>query len=192
MGIENEAVEVHLFKRNFASDIEAHHNHAGDPGEEDVRGGFHDIERIIRSRILFGPAGTNDWPVRAREPSVKGILVADVSNTGLFNFFKVGTTIKNPVRLIGSFRVGFSKHRDGDAPRDLARNVPIFEVFEVIDDNFLLAFWIKLNFVVVEMLDSDSGEFFDVNKPLFFEGGLKNGAAFVTVGNRVGESLFAS
>ena len=43
VGVEDEAVEVDFFEGDLAGDVETHHNHAGDPGEEDVGAGFHDV-----------------------------------------------------------------------------------------------------------------------------------------------------
>ena len=43
MSVKNKAVEIDFFERNLASDINSHHNHAGDPGKENVGTGFHDV-----------------------------------------------------------------------------------------------------------------------------------------------------
>lgn len=70
------------------------------------------------------------------EPGVESVFVAVVGNAADLDFLKVGASIENP---FGSF-VGFSlmEHRNGDTPRDLAGNVPIFQTFEVIDEDFFL------------------------------------------------------
>lgn len=43
VSVENEAMEINFAEGNFTGDVKAHHNHAGDPGEEDVGAGFHDV-----------------------------------------------------------------------------------------------------------------------------------------------------
>lgn len=43
VSVEHETMEIDFAEGNFAGDVEAHHDHAGDPSEEDVGTGFHDI-----------------------------------------------------------------------------------------------------------------------------------------------------
>lgn len=43
VGVKHETVEIDFAEGNFASDVEAHHDHAGDPSKENVGAGFHDV-----------------------------------------------------------------------------------------------------------------------------------------------------
>ena len=86
MLIENEAMQINFFKWYFTGDVEPHHNHACDPGEEDVGAGLHDIQWIIGIEIFFGPISTNNRPMSTGEPSVKGIVVSLIFDAGFFDY----------------------------------------------------------------------------------------------------------
>ena len=59
---------------------------------------------------------------------------------------KVGASVKNPF-------VGFlaMEHRNGNTPRDLAGNVPIFKAFKVVDKDILFVFRIEFDFVIFKV-----------------------------------------
>ena len=191
MGIKNETVEIDFLKWHLARNVKSHHNHASDPSEENIGASFHDVQWIVRVEITLGPISTDDRPVGATEPSVKSVLVADIFNAADFNFLEVGTAIKNPVWFVGRLVVGLFEHRDGDAPRDLAGDVPVFEVFEVVDEDFLFVLWVKFNFVVFKMFNSNAREFFDVDKPLFFKHWLNDRVTLIAVSDGVSDFMLA-
>ena len=99
--IEDEAVEVNVFEGYFAGAVEAEHDHAGDPGEEDVGGGFHDGERIKRrcasrrGAVFYGqligfwdkPRMTGNWGGRLRWDA------EDVVPYGLIGYLMIGGDI---------------------------------------------------------------------------------------------------
>ena len=128
----------------------------------------------------------------AREPGVESVFVANVFDAGFFDGLEISAAVKNPVRLVGRLESDFSEHWNGDTPRDLAGNVPVFQVFEIVNQNFLLVFGVKFDFVVFEMLDCDFGEFFDIDKPLFFEHWFDGGATFVTMCDGMFDFFLAS
>jgi len=43
VGVKDKTMEIDLAEGDFAGDVETHHNHAGDPGKENVGAGFHDV-----------------------------------------------------------------------------------------------------------------------------------------------------
>lgn len=124
-------MKIDFFKRNFTRYINTHHDHAGDPSEENVGAGFHDTEGVIRVVGAFEPVGADDRPVGAGEPGVESVFVAVVVDAADFDFGEVRAGVEDP---FGGF-VGFGlvEHRDSDAPRDLAGDVPIFEALKVVN-----------------------------------------------------------
>ena len=76
--------------------------------------------------------------------------------------------------------------------RDLAGDVPIFQILEVIDEDLFFAGWMEGDLVLLEGFDGLFGERLDVDKPLIFERGLEDGAALVAVGDRVGDVVLAA
>ena len=183
-------MKVDFAERNFTRDINPHHNHAGNPSKEDIGTSLHDIKRIIGVFGAFEPVGTDNWPVRTGEPSIESIFVAIIVDATYLDFGEVGACIEDP---FGSF-VGFGlmEHRDGDAPRNLAGNVPVFETLEIVDKDFFLVCGVELDFAGLEVLNGHFSKAFDVDEPLAFERWLDDGIALVAVGDRVGDFFFAA
>ncbi len=102
----------------------------------------------------------------AREPGIESVFVAIVVNAADFDFFEIGTRVENPFWSFVGF--GLMEHWDGDTPRDLTRNVPVFEVLEVVNEDFLLVCRVELDFVVFEVFDSLGSKTLYVDKPLRF------------------------
>ncbi len=123
MFVEDQAVEVDVFKRDFSGAIEAKHDHAADPGEKDVGGSFHHGVRIERRGVIGCMIGSDERPLSRREPGVEGVFVAGIKFTVDFDFGLVDSGVEDPVPC------PVVKGGNGNAPRDLAGNVPIFEVF---------------------------------------------------------------
>ena len=84
------------------------------------------------------------------------------------------------------------EHGDGNPPRNLAGNIPIFKVFKIVDKDFLLTGGVEFDFAGFEVLDSGSGEFFCIDEPLLAKHRLDDGATFVTMGDGVGNSFLAA
>lgn len=190
VGVEDETVEIDFAEGDFTGDVETYHNHAGDPSKEDVGASFHDVKRVIRIFLAFGPIGTNNGPVGTREPGVKSVFVTVIGDATDFDFGEIDTSVEDPFRSFIGF--GLVEHWDSDTPRDLTRNVPIFKTFEVVDENFFLAGRVEFDFAVFEVFNSDSREAFDVDEPLGFEHWFDDSATFIAVGDRVGDFFGAT
>ena len=111
---------------------------------------------------------------------------------------EVGAGVEDPVGGVGEvFLAGaaggclFFEHGDGDAPGDLAGDVPIFEAFKVVDEDLFFGGGVEGDFSLFEMGDGGFGEAFDVDEPLVVEGGFDDGAAFVAVGDGVSDVFLA-
>lgn len=187
VGVENETMKIDFAEGNFAGDIEAHHDHAGDPGEENVSAGFHDVQGVVRVFLTFGPVGTDNGPVGAREPGIESVFVAVIGDATDFDFGEIYTGIKDPFGSVRGF--GLAEHGNGDTPRNLTGNIPVFKAFEIVDEDLFLGSGVELDFAFLEVFDSGPCETFNINKPLRFEHRLDDGAAFITVGDGVGDFL---
>ena len=159
-------MKVNFAERNFTCDINSHHNHAGDPSEENVGAGFHDVERIVGILEAFFPVCADDRPMRAGEPGVEGVFVAVIVDAADFDFREVCAGVEDPFRGFVGF--GLVEHGDGYAPGDLAGDVPVFESFKIVDEDFFLVRRVELDFVILEVFDGFGGEAFDVDEPLLF------------------------
>ena len=74
----------------------------------------------------------------------------------------------------------------------MAGDVPIFELFEVAQEDLFFASGVEFDLVVLECLNGFFCERLGTHEPLFFEEGLQDGVAFVAVGDGVGDALFAA
>ena len=75
--VANQAVNINFVKRHIAHELDAHHDHACDPEENDVEAGDEHITgiKLIKRIRLLGPAKRTEWPERRREPRVQDIFV---------------------------------------------------------------------------------------------------------------------
>ena len=74
----------------------------------------------------------------------------------------------------------------------MAGDVPIFELFEVVDQDGFFVGGVEFDLVFFEGGDGGGGEGGGVDEPLFFEDGFEDGAAFVAVGDRVGDGALVA
>jgi hypothetical protein len=77
-GVAHEAVHVHRMERHLAGEVRGHHDHAGDPEEDDVEAGDQHRRRqeVLQLRRLVRPAERRERHERRREPRVEHVLVA--------------------------------------------------------------------------------------------------------------------
>ena len=67
-------MHIDVFEWNVVGVIEAEHNHATDPLEEEVGACFHNASWIV----LLAIAGGDVWPLARAEPGIEGVFVAAV------------------------------------------------------------------------------------------------------------------
>jgi len=125
-------------------------------------------------------------PLTRGEPGVEGVFVAVIGDAVFDDEGLVGVGVENPLAIVGF------EGWDGDAPGDLTRDVPIFELFEVIDNDLLFGRRIEFDLIFAERLDGFGGERFSFDEPLFFEEGFEDTVAFVTMGDRVSDFFAAA
>ncbi len=74
----DDRVHVDVAERDLAGELEAHHDHACDPEEDDVATGAEHVGGIegVKLRRLLGPAERRERPQRAGEPGIEHVGVA--------------------------------------------------------------------------------------------------------------------
>ena len=114
--------------------------------------------------MIWSVASGDVWPLTRAEPSIKGIIIAAISfAVYLYSWFGYAGVI-NPIFWI----VDIDKSRNWDAPRNLTRNVPVFDFTEVVNKYLLLAGWVEFNLPFFENLDGAFGKRFNIDEPLLF------------------------
>jgi hypothetical protein len=76
-GIADQAVDVDLVERHLVHELQPHHDHPGDPEEDDVEAGDQHVGRIELAQAigLIGPAECREGPQRGAEPGVEYVFV---------------------------------------------------------------------------------------------------------------------
>ena len=138
--------------------------------------------------MRFSATSGDVWPLTRAEPSVEGVIIASISLAFNLNFWLIDTSIKNPIGWI----FGIYEGRNWDAPRNLAGDVPVLKLTEVIDEYLFLASRMEFDFPFLKYLYGAFSKRFDVNKPLLFKERLDNGVALIAVTDGVLNLGFAS
>jgi len=62
--IQDQAVQIDGVERRFPGELDAEHHHAGDPEEEDIRGGleYRGWVEVFQVRGFLGPTQCREWP----------------------------------------------------------------------------------------------------------------------------------
>ena len=116
--VADEAAEVDGVEGHLAGVLDAEHDHAGDPEEEDVVAGLHDAAGVEGAEVvgLVGPAQGGMRPEAGAEPGVEDVRVlrevrtaalgADVGVFVLDDGFAAGVAVPDgdamgPTRAVG-------------------------------------------------------------------------------------------
>ena len=87
-------------------------------------------------------ASSDVWPLGRTEPSIEGVIVAAIGLAFYFDGFFVDSRVVNPIFRV----VDVDESRNWDAPRNLAGDVPVAEILEVVDEHLFLVGWVEFNF----------------------------------------------
>ena len=182
-------MQIHMFERYLASPIQAQHNHPRYPRKQNIACRLHDGIRIILGQFAsIQIIGSDIRPLAATEPSIKRILLAAIRCTIYNDFFLIDFGAVAPIVQIG---LGL-KHWNRNAPRYLAADIPIFDIFEVLNDNIAFIFRGKRHFLALNCRDSVIGQLAHFDKPLLFGERLDDRTAFVAMSNLMFDVFFAA
>ena len=193
-------MDVNVVERHLLHKVQAHHHHAGNPEENDVKAGDERAGRIepFQLRRFVGPAQGRERPQRRREPGVEHVFVApDVFTRETIAPFGIGG---NFLSLLGRDLSGFDVmgQRVGDrfvlglsdkdiavrpipsrylvAPPDLPRDTPRLDVFHPIEEGRFPLRRHKYRLALAHRRHRRLCERFRVDIPLIGEIGLKHRA----------------
>ena len=162
----HETVEVDRVEGNLPHVLEAHHDHARDPEEDDVVARLHDRARVVLPQVgrLVGPAERAVRPERRREPGVEhvGVLIDVVGLTA-----RTARGIRRV--LLGHddvVAVSAVPDRDGVSPPDLPRDRPVADVLHPIEVDLLLVTGIDRDVALAHGLDRGRRERLHAHPPL--------------------------
>ena len=175
-------MNVHGFKRDFFHEVQAHHNHSGDPEENDVKARHQHVCRIItrQFRRFVGPAQRRERPQSRRKPSVEHVFVAFQ-----FDRFAVMLFSRCQSRRFAFFNklfaVGSVPHGHLMPPPQLAGNAPRLKVAHPFKIRFFPVFRHEFDSAVFNDFNRLDRQFRRVNKPLIRQPRLDHHARTVAV-----------
>ncbi len=163
--VADQAVHIHLAKRNLRGELEAQHDHAGDPEENDVEAGDQDRRRIISAQLarVPGPPLRGEGPQSRGEPGVEDVLVlpqrggrVDAMHPARFGF---------AVRDVAPAFV-VVPCRDPVSPPQLPADAPVLDVAHPFEIDGGPVFGNEANVSRLDGADRGRRERLDVDEPL--------------------------
>ena len=131
-------MEIHRVKRDLPHVLEAHHDHAGHPEEQDVVARLEDASGVVLPQIgrLVWPAEGAVWPKRGAEPRVEHVRI-------LFDLVRAAARAACRVRrvLVGYHdlvAVAAEPRRDRMPPPDLTGHRPVADLVHPVEEHLLL------------------------------------------------------
>jgi hypothetical protein len=182
LGVAHQAVDVDVAEGHLVHELEPHHDHPGDPEEDDVeagdqhRGGVEGLEPL---RVLR-PAEGGEGPERGAEPGVEHVRVLLQREVR-----------REPVLvadlLLGAADVdvalGVVPGRDAMAPPDLAADAPVLDVAHPLEVGVLPVVRHEADAPSSTASMAGSAEGADLHVPLVGQVGLDDGAGAVAAGH---------
>ena len=164
-GIAHHAVDVDLAERHLAGEAQGHHDHAGDPEEDDVVAGHQHAGGVegVQFRRLLRPAEGAEGPQRGGKPRVQHVVV-------LAQRHVLGQPALGP-------RLGFAAphvdvagvvvpRRNPMPPPLLAADAPVLDVAHPREVHVLVLLRHELDGAVLHRFDGRLRERGDLHEPL--------------------------
>jgi hypothetical protein len=176
--VAHRTVQVHRVERRFLLDVEARHDHAGDPEEENLRRGDEDIGRVERLQVIrvIRPAERRKWPEPAREPSVEDVGILMELRRGAF-------VARRGILAIRFFKAApvAAPDRNTVAPPQLSRDVPVADAGEPVHVDRFVTLGKNANRPVFHRLERRHRKRRHLHEPLVGETRLDDGIAAIAV-----------
>ena len=170
-GVADQSVYIHLAEGHFARELDAHHDHAGDPKEDDVEARDEHrgrIEPLQRGDIVW-PIERGERPERRGEPGVEHILV-------LAEWQILSETVASADLFDRTTDIDLSgivvPRRDPMAPPELPTDAPVLDVAHPLKISARPVLRDETDRPVLNGLDRRRSERRDAHIPLIREVGL--------------------
>src|SRR5579883_331522 len=188
MLIAQQAVEVNDLEGRFTGKLQAEHDHARDPEEDDVVAGLQNGCWIEVAKILsiLRPAQGAERPQPRAEPRIEDIrILAELLVSARWT---AGRRFDTGDGLAAAVAV---PDRDAVPPPELTRDGPIANVLHPVEVDAGKALQNKANASIPHRLDRRFGQRLDLHEPLLGDHGLDNIVAPTAVADTVNVVLDA-
>ncbi len=171
--VANQAVDVHLVERHVAHELDAHHDHARDPEENDVESGdehISGIEVLERVRLLW-PAERAEWPQGRGEPGIENVLVLSQGD-----IFREAMMFADSLLRVADVDIALVviPGRDAVPPPELPADTPVLDVVHPVEVGLRPVLGNEANPAGLDGLDRGFRERLDLHVPLIGEVRLDN------------------
>ncbi len=127
-------MQIHRLKRNLIQCVARHHNHAGNPEEQNLIAGLKHIGRVIDLQILrlIRPTKRRERPHAGRKPGVERVLILPPS----FTFRHLAAAMNLFTLLVVSVSRTIP-HRNPVTVPNLPANAPVTQIVNPIEINLI-------------------------------------------------------
>ena len=169
--VADQAVDVHFSERHVVHELEAHHDHAGNPEKDDVETRDQHAGRVVALQFgcLFGPAQGRERPQRGGEPGVQHVLVLVQRHRGVEACFAAGVVL---VLADVNSALVVVPGRNAMTPPELAADAPVFDAVHPVEIGLAPVRRHELDAPVLDRLDGRPGQRLDFHVPLVGQVGL--------------------
>ena len=182
VAVAHQAGDVDVLERHVAGEVVGHHDHPGDPEEDDVeagdqhRGGQARMEAALAHGLRVGPAERAVRPQGRGEPGFEHVAVAGERDVG-------GQAVRGAHFFLAAADVGLAggvvPGRDAVAPPELAADAPVLDVAHPVPVGVDPVLGHEAHGAVLDQFEAALGEFFHAHEPLVGEVGLDHLAGTV-------------
>ena len=173
LGVAHQGVDVDLAEGDVAGGFQAHHDHAGDPEEQDVEAGDHQRGGVVGAQVLglVGPAEGGEGPEAGAEPGVEhvGVLLEAGGAAGAGFGRLAGHQDLAAILAVPG--------RDAVAPPELARDAPVADVVHPLVIGLGAVLGSELDAAVLDGADGRLGQRLGLDEPLGGDERLDGGLA---------------
>ena len=183
VGVAHQRIDVDVAERHLAGEVQRHHDHPGDPEEDDVkardedRGGQERLE-VLR---LLRPAERREGHEGGGEPGVEHVLVA---------FQRAGAAFRGSLLyrfFLGARNVDMARvvvpGRDLVAPPELPGDAPVLDVLQPVVVGAGPVVRVELHVAVGDGLEPGLREPLGLHEPLVREHGFHHHAGAAPLGH---------
>ena len=163
LAVAHETVDEYVAERDVLAELQAHHDHACDPEEDDVIARHENARRVELLELgrLLGPAHRLERPESRAEPCVEHVLIlVQMMAAALWASLDV---LARDDRLLAVFAI---PRGDAMPPPKLTRDAPVADIFEPVHIDLRKALGHELDAAVLHRLDRGRSQALHLHEPL--------------------------
>ena len=182
--VAHQAVHIDLLEGHLIGELQGHHDHPGDPEEDDIETGHQHIGGMEGAQGIgvFRPAKGREGPQGGAEPGVQNVIVLAQRCVTKIVF---GADLFLAAAHI-DIAVGVIPGRNAVAPPELPGNTPVLQVAHPGEIHVLVVLGHELDVAIFHRGNGRLGQLFHGHEPLVGQVGFDDNAGAVASGHLQG------